>query len=108
MTSFEEHVPKNAEASFPDDGSCKNIYDCEIEDSFINDCNLFGYSDCVESKFKNCFISNNIKLENSSVFGALGKFAGIINSGSIKNTTVIASMADIGDKVKKLNINEIN
>ena len=85
-----------------------DIYDCEIEDSFINDCNLFGYCDCVESKFKNCFISNNIKLENSSVFGALGKFAGIINSGSIKNTTVITSMADIGDKVKKLNINEIN
>ena len=85
-----------------------DIYDCEIEDSFINDCNLFGYCDCVESKFKNCFISNNIKLENSSVFGALGKFAGTINSGSIKNTTVITSMAEIGEKVKKLNINEIN
>ena len=85
-----------------------DIYDCEIEDSFINDCNLFGYSDCLESKFKNCFISNNIKLNNCSVFGALGKFAGIINSGSIKNTTVITSMADIGDKVKKFNINEIN
>ena len=85
-----------------------DIYDCEIEDSFINDCNLFGYCDCVESKFKNCFISNNIKLENSNVFGALGKFAGIINSGSIKNTTVIMSMAEIGDKVKIFNINEIN
>ncbi len=85
-----------------------DIYDCEIEDSFINDCNLFGYSDCLESKFKNCFISNNIKLNNCSVFGAFGKFAGIINSGSIKNTTVITSMADIGDKVKKFNINEIN
>ena len=85
-----------------------DIYDCEIEDSFINDCNLFGYCDCVESKFKNCFISNNIKLVNSSVFGSLGKFAGIIDSGSIKNTTVITSMADISDKVKKLNINEIN
>lgn len=85
-----------------------DIYDCEIENSFINDCNLFGYCDCIESKFKNCFISNNIKLDNSIVFGALGKFAGIINSGSIRNTTVITSMADIGDKVKKLNINEIN
>ena len=42
------------------------------------------------------------------MFGALGKFAGILDSGSIKNTTVITSMADIGDKVKKLNINEIN
>ena len=85
-----------------------DIYDCEIEDSFINDCNLFGYCDCAESKFKNCFISNNIKLVNSNVFGALGKFGGILDSGSIKNTTVITSMADIGDKVKKLNINEIN
>ena len=85
-----------------------DIYDCEIEDSFINDCNLFGYCDCAESKFKDCFISNNIKLVNSTVFGTLGKFAGILDSGSIKNTTVITSMADIGDKVKKLNINEIN
>ena len=85
-----------------------DIYDCEIEDSFINDCNLFGYCDCAESKFKNCFISNNISLNNSTVFGSLGKFAGILNSGSIKNTTVITSMADIKDKVKKFNINEIN
>jgi hypothetical protein len=85
-----------------------DIYDCEIEDSFINDCNLFGYSDCIESKFKDSFISNNIKLDNCIVFGALGKFAGTINSGSIKNTTVITSMAEIGDKVKKLNINEID
>lgn len=85
-----------------------DIYDCEIEDSFINDCNLFGYCDCVESKFKNCFISNNIKLNNSHVFGFLGKFAGIINSGSIKNTTIIVSMADIGEKVKIFNINKIN
>ena len=69
---------------------------------------MFGYSECIESKFKNCFISNNIKLDNCNVFGVLGKFAGIINSGSIKNTTVITSMAEIGDKVKKLNINEIN
>ena len=85
-----------------------DIYDCEIEDSFINDCNLFGYSNCIGSKFKNCFISNNIKLDDCNVFGALGKFAGILNSGTIKNTTVITSMADIGDKVKKLIINEIN
>lgn len=85
-----------------------DIYDCNIEDSFINDCNLFGYCDCKESKFKDCFISNNIKLVKSIVFGALGKFAGIIDSGSIKNTTVIKSMAEIGDKVKKLNINEID
>ncbi len=85
-----------------------DIYDCNIEDSFINDCNLFGYCDCKESKFKNCFISNNIKLVKSIVFGALGKFAGIIDSGTIKNTTVIKSMADIGEKVKKLNINEID
>jgi hypothetical protein len=47
-------------------------------------------------------------LEKSVVFGSLGKFAGILNSGSIKNTTVIKSMADIGEKVKKLNINEID
>ena len=85
-----------------------DIYDCEIEDSFINDCNLFGYCNCVESNFKNCFISNNIKLVNSNVFGALGKFAGIIDSGSIKNTTVIISMANIDDNVKKFNINKIN
>jgi hypothetical protein len=42
------------------------------------------------------------------VFGTLGKFAGNIDSGSVKNTTVITSMAEIGDKVKKVNINEIN
>lgn len=107
--------------------SCYNlshidIVNCDIEDSYIKDCdmyetnikgstiircNMFGYSNCEDSKFENCYISRNIKVKDCTVYGQLGKMGGIMIGGTLKNTTVMTSLADIHDNVDKTNINEI-
>lgn len=84
-----------------------DLYDTKIKNSNIIKCNMFGYSNCSESKFKDCFISRNIKLTKCDVYGKLGKMGGIMKGGSLKNTTVLIDMADIDENVEKDNVNEI-
>lgn len=84
-----------------------DIYDTKINKSTINHCNLFGFANCKDSKFKDSFISRNIKLTDCHVFGALGKMGGTMKGGSLRNTTILTSMAEIDDNVEKNNVNEI-
>ena len=84
-----------------------DLYDCNIKKSTIKKCNLFGYSDCDDSNFDDCFISRNIRLKNCNVHGQLGKMGGTMIGGELKDTTIIISMADIHDNVEKDNVNEI-
>ena len=83
-----------------------DLYDCDINNSTIKKCNLFGYSNCKECCFENCFISRNIKLKDCTVYGQLGKMGGIMNGGELKDTTIITSMCELQD-VDKDNVNEI-
>lgn len=84
-----------------------DLYDCNINNSTIIKCNIFGYSDCKDSNFTNCFISRNINLKDCHVRGQLGKMGGTMKGGSLKNTTIMVSMADIHDDVERDNVNEI-
>lgn len=84
-----------------------DLYDTKITSSKIIKCNLFGYANCKDSKFKDCFISRNIKLTDCNVYGQLGKMAGVMKGGSLKNTTVLVDMAEIDDNVEKDNVNEM-
>ena len=84
-----------------------DIYDSNIKNSTIVRCNLFGYANCNESNFKNCYISRNIKLKDCHVYGHLGKMGGIMIGGTLKDTTIMTSMSDIHDNVEKENVNEI-
>ena len=84
-----------------------DIYDTKLEKSTIKKCNLFGYATCKNSKFYDSYISRNIKLKDCIVTGPLGKMGGIMDGGSLKNTTIISTMADIADDVEKINVNEI-
>lgn len=84
-----------------------DIYDTKITNSKIIKSNLFGYANCKDSKFKDCFISRNIKVTDCQVYGELGKMGGTMKGGSLKNTTVLIDMADISDDVEKDNVNEI-
>lgn len=84
-----------------------DLYDCNIDNSTIRRCNLFGFSDCKDSTFDDCFISRNIKLKDCLVYGQLGKMGGTMIGGELKNTTVMKTMADIHDNVEKENVNEI-
>ena len=84
-----------------------DIYDTKIEKSSIIKCNMFGYADCKECRIRDSYISMNIKLKDCRVTGPLGKMGGIMKGGSLKNTTIITSMAEIDDDVEKTNVNEI-
>lgn len=84
-----------------------DIYDTNIDKSSIIKCNLFGYADCKECRISDSFVSRNIKLKDCNVFGQLGKMGGIMKGGSLKDTTIIVSMAEISDDVDKTNVNEI-
>ena len=84
-----------------------DLYDTKVEKSSIIKSNLFGYADCKDCKIKDSFVSRNIKLKDCTVSGNLGKMGGIMKGGSLKDTTVITSMADIADDVDRNNVNEI-
>ena len=84
-----------------------DLYDCNSDNSTFIKCNMFGYSDCKECNFKNCFISRNIKLKDCNVYGQMGKMGGTMIGGSLRNTTIMTTMADIHDNVEKDNVNEI-
>ena len=84
-----------------------DVYDTKIEKSSIIKSNLFGYADCKDCKIRDSFISRNIKLKDCNVSGPLGKMGGAMKGGSLRNTTIIISMAEIDDDVEKTNVNEI-
>ena len=84
-----------------------DLYDTKIKNSKIIKSNLFGYANCADSKFKDCFVSRNIQLKDCDVYGELGKMAGIMKGGTIKNTTILVDMAEIDDNVEKDNVNEM-
>lgn len=84
-----------------------DLYDTKVVNSSIIDCNLFGYSTYKECKLKDCFVSKNIQLNDCDVFGQLGKMGGTMKGGSLKDTSIIISMAELDDKVEKNNVNEI-
>lgn len=84
-----------------------DVYDTNIKNSTVIKCALFGFANCNESNFKDCFISRNIKLKDCNVYGQLGKMGGTMSGGTLKDTTVMTSMADINDNVERENVNEI-
>jgi hypothetical protein len=84
-----------------------DLYDTKVEKSSIIKSNLFGYADCKDCKIRDSFVSRNIKLKDCNVSGPLGKMGGMMKGGSLMDTTVITSMAEISDDVDKNNVNEI-
>lgn len=84
-----------------------DFYDTKITNSTIVKSNLFGYADCKDSKFKDCFVSRNIKLTDCDVYGELGKMGGTMVGGTLKNTTILVDLADISPTVELDNVNEM-
>ena len=84
-----------------------DLYDTKVEKSSIIKSNLFGYADCKDCNIRDSFVSMNIKLKDCNVSGPLGKMGGMMKGGSLRDTTVISSMAEISDDVDKNNVNEI-
>ena len=84
-----------------------DLYDTKVEKSSIIKSNLFGYADCKDCNIRDSFVSMNIKLKDCNVSGPLGKMGGMMKGGSLRDTTVITSIAEISNDVDKNNVNEI-
>lgn len=83
-----------------------DIYDCEIEDSSLDTCNIFGTSTVKESKINHCYVSRNVIVTNSYVFGQLGAFSGEMNGGIFRQGR-ITQHANISDKTEVIEFEKI-
>lgn len=60
--------------------SC-DIFDCVIDNSSIHNSNLFGYTKLNDSKIEDSYVSRNVEVNGSYVFGKNGIFSGVMNGG---------------------------
>jgi hypothetical protein len=61
-----------------------DIFNCEVGDSYIEKCNLFGSSIIKNSKLKNCYVNKNVVCSDSYVFGKMSVFSGEMENGVFK------------------------
>lgn len=73
-----------------------DIFESDIEDSYILESNVFTMSTCNDSKIQNCYISKNVEVNNCYIFGEKTVFSGNMNGGVFKEgrTTKLASFSD--------------
>lgn len=58
-----------------------DLFNCRILNSSLNRSNIFGESTIFESKIEDSYVSRNVEVENSYIFGDLGVFSGKMNGG---------------------------
>jgi len=83
-----------------------DIFNCEIEDSYIEKCNLFGSSTVKNSKLKNCYVNKNVVCSDSYVFGKMSVFSGEMENGVFKEGR-ITKFARFDDNTDVNNVEKI-
>lgn len=58
-----------------------DIFNCEVTNSSLFECNAFGASTITDSKIENSYISRNVEVVNSYIFGNNGVFSGKMIGG---------------------------
>jgi hypothetical protein len=58
-----------------------DIFNTELVNSSMIECNLFGGTDIVDSKIEDSYVSKNVAVKDSYVFGRRGVFSGEMNGG---------------------------
>ena len=58
-----------------------DIFNCELINTSMTECNLFGASDVADSKLENSYVSKNVICKDSYVFGVNGVFSGEMEGG---------------------------
>ena len=53
-----------------------DLFSCDIINTSVFQSNIFGASDVVESKIEDSYVSRNVVVQNSYVFGKRGVFSG--------------------------------
>jgi hypothetical protein len=73
-----------------------DIFHSEIVDSTIFESNVFGMSECKDSKIEDSYISRNVEVNNCYVFGPKGVFSGDMKGGIFRQgrSTKFATFSD--------------
>ena len=58
-----------------------DIFSTELINSSMIECNLFGATDAVDSKIEDSYVSKNVSVKDSYVFGVRGVFSGDMEGG---------------------------
>jgi hypothetical protein len=89
-------------------GNIKNcdIFDCEISDTRIIKSNLFGSTTCKKCKIEDSYISKNVEINNSFIFGKHSVFSGNMEGGVFKEGRA-TNFANISSSTKVIEIEKI-
>lgn len=58
-----------------------DIFNCDVKSSSMFECNVFGMSIISDSKIEDSYVSRNVEVNNSYVFGKRGVFSGHMKGG---------------------------
>jgi hypothetical protein len=58
-----------------------DIFNCELINTSMTECNLFGSSDALDCKIEDSYVSKNVMCKDSYVFGMRGVFSGEMDGG---------------------------
>ena len=58
-----------------------DIFNCDVKSSSLFECNVFGMSTVDGSKIEDSYVSRNVEVNDSYVFGERGVFSGKMNGG---------------------------
>tara|TARA_R100000908_G_C3709115_1_gene116438 strand:- start:254 stop:853 length:600 start_codon:yes stop_codon:yes gene_type:complete len=58
-----------------------DIFNCELINTSVTECNLFGATDVSDSKIEDSYVSKNVMCKDSYVFGMRGVFSGEMDGG---------------------------
>jgi hypothetical protein len=89
-------------------GNIKNcdIFDSEINDATIIESNLFGGTTCKDCKIENSYVSRNVNVDNSFIFGMNGVFSGDMEGGVFRQGRA-TKFANISNSTKVIEIEKI-
>ena len=77
-----------------------DVFNSDLDDSSLKECNIFGSSVIKRSKIENSYINRNVVVENSFISGMNGVFSGemtggVFRKGKITNHARLSSDTDV-------------
>ena len=83
-----------------------DLFSCDIINTSVFQSNIFGASDVVESKIEDSYVSRNVVVQDSYVFGKRGVFSGDMEGGIFRQGRA-TKMARFGKDTEIIEIQKI-
>ena len=83
-----------------------DIFDCEVNQSSLITCNVFGTSELDQCKLEDSYVSRNAVVKNSYIMGNMGIFSGIMEGGIFRKGRV-TKFAQFDDNAEIIEMTKI-